>query len=235
MAWSRCIKNVKLLQCIIHKVTTSRHIGWCWAHQSSICFLFVVQLRICRLFRSILCPWIMYGSIISALFFNPKSSVSGTVSSCLFLWSFLSCHYFFNPVMKSWETFFMLNFIYFHLQIAIVKVLYEIRLLSGKSYRKYRCKWRWWVDSGKLWILDIEVINIFDSWFWINLDYNSSCCHSNLSGKERICSFIHSSVSDKFYLWCMFHYESTSTEIWWYSMTLTQGWRRKLCMQTCTI
>jgi len=25
----------------------------------------------------------------------PKSSVSGTVSSCLFLWSFLSCHYFF--------------------------------------------------------------------------------------------------------------------------------------------
>ncbi|KAJ6932298.1 hypothetical protein NC651_007890 [Populus alba x Populus x berolinensis] len=32
--------------------------------------------------------------------------------------------------MKSWETFFMLNFIYFHFQIAIVKVLYEIRLLS---------------------------------------------------------------------------------------------------------
>uniref|UniRef100_A0A3N7ELA2 Uncharacterized protein n=1 Tax=Populus trichocarpa TaxID=3694 RepID=A0A3N7ELA2_POPTR len=25
----------------------------------------------------------------------PKSSVSGTVSSCLLLWSFLSCHYFF--------------------------------------------------------------------------------------------------------------------------------------------
>ena len=111
------------------------------------------------------------------------------MSSCLFLWSFLSCHYFFNPVMKSWETFFMLNFIYFHLQIAIVKVLYEIRLLSGKSYRKYRCKWRWCVDSGKLWILDIEVINIYDSWFWINLDYNSSCCHCNLPGKERICSF----------------------------------------------
>jgi hypothetical protein len=30
--------------------------------------------------------------------------------------------------MKSWETFFMLHFIYFHFQIAIVKVLYEIRL-----------------------------------------------------------------------------------------------------------
>jgi len=91
--------------------------------------------------------------------------------------------------------FFMLNFIYFHFQIAIVKVLYEIRLLSGKSYWKYGCKWRWYVrslnwcvDSWKLWILDIEVINIFDSWFWINLDYNSSCCHSNLPGKERICS-----------------------------------------------
>jgi len=69
-----------------------------------------------------------------------KSSVSGTVSSCLFLWSFLSCHYFFYPVMKSWETFFMLNFIYFHFQIAIVKVLHEIRLLSGKSYWKYGCK-----------------------------------------------------------------------------------------------
>jgi len=103
---------------------------------------------------------------------------------------------FFYLVMKSWETFFMLNFIYFHFQIAIVKVLYEIRLLSGKSYWKYGWKGRWFVrslnwcvDSGKLWILDIEVIDIFDSWFWINLDYNSSCCHSNLPGKERICSF----------------------------------------------
>jgi len=79
----------------------------------------------------------------------PKSSVSGTVSSCLFLWSFLSWHnfFFFYLVMKSWETFFMLNFIYFHFQIAIVKVLYEIRLLSGKSYWKYGCKWRWFVRS----------------------------------------------------------------------------------------
>ncbi|KAJ6857677.1 hypothetical protein NC651_039179 [Populus alba x Populus x berolinensis] len=62
----------------------------------------------------------------------------------MFLWSFLSCHYFFfflfYLVMKSWETFFMLNFIYFHFQIAIVKVLYEIRLLSGKSYWEYGCK-----------------------------------------------------------------------------------------------
>ncbi|KAJ6932324.1 hypothetical protein NC651_007908 [Populus alba x Populus x berolinensis] len=30
--------------------------------------------------------------------------------------------------MKSWEAFFMLNFIYFHFQIAIVEVLREIRL-----------------------------------------------------------------------------------------------------------
>jgi len=126
---------------------------------------------------------------------------------------------FFYLVMKSWETFFMLNFIYFHFQIAIVKVLYEIRLLGGKSYWKYGCKWRWFVgslnwcvDSGKLWILDIEVINIFDSWFWINLDYNSSCCHSNLPGKERICS-----------LWVYFYRSMI------YSMTLTQGWRIKLC------
>ena len=44
------------------------HIGWCWAHQSLICFLFVVQLRICRLFRSILCPWIMYGYFDMYLF-----------------------------------------------------------------------------------------------------------------------------------------------------------------------
>ncbi|KAJ6857647.1 hypothetical protein NC651_039163 [Populus alba x Populus x berolinensis] len=42
--------------------------------------------------------------------------------------------------MKSWETFFMLNFIYFDFQIAIVKVLYEIRFLSGKSYWEYGCK-----------------------------------------------------------------------------------------------
>jgi len=48
--------------------------------------------------------------------------------------------FFFYLVMKSWETFFMLNFIYFHFQIAIVKVLYEIRLLSGKSYWQYGCK-----------------------------------------------------------------------------------------------
>jgi hypothetical protein len=27
----------------------------------------------------------------------------------------------------------------------------------------------------------------------------------------------------------LFHYESTCTEIWWYSMTLTQGWSIKLC------
>jgi len=48
--------------------------------------------------------------------------------------------FFFYLVVKSWEAFFMLNFIYFHFQIAIVKVLYEIRLLSGKSYWKYGCK-----------------------------------------------------------------------------------------------
>ena len=48
--------------------------------------------------------------------------------------------FFIYHVMKSWETFFMLDFIYFHFQIAIVKVLYEIRLSSGKSYWEYGCK-----------------------------------------------------------------------------------------------
>ena len=36
---SLCPKIVKLLKCVIHKVTTSRHIGWCWAHQSLFFFL----------------------------------------------------------------------------------------------------------------------------------------------------------------------------------------------------
>jgi hypothetical protein len=197
MAWSRCIKNAKLLKCIIHKVTTSRHFGWCWAHQSLICFclLFNWGFVDCSVRSSVLgscmgvltCTYFIHNkvlSIISALFFNPNL---GFLPGSIWIWKKYQnlvfqvlCHLacscgafsvaiiFFYLVMKFWETFFMLNFIYFHFQIAIVKVLYEIRLLSGKSYWKYGCKWRWFVrslnwcvDSGKLWILDIEVINIF--------------------------------------------------------------------------
>lgn len=76
-------------------------------------------------------------------------------------------------------------------QIAIVKVLYEIRLLSGKSYWKYGCKWRWFVrslnwcvDSGKLWILDIEVLGKVDI----------SNCHRRLWQRIR-------QVDYKMYTW----------------------------------
>lgn len=178
MAWSLCIKNVKLLKCIIHKVPA----------------FFII--------------WKKYQNLV--------------------------------------------------FQIAIVKVLYEIRLLSGKSYWKYGCKWRWFVrslnwcvDSGKLWILDIEVLGKVDI----------SNCHRRLWQRIRQVDYkmytweipqglwkrraTHNAIflklvtalllwgsyhvsTFKFYLWCMFHYESTSTEIW-YSTTLTQGWRIKLC------
>jgi len=114
-------------------------------------------------------------SIISALFFNPNL---GFLPGSIWIWKKYQnlvfqvlCHLacscgdlsvaiiFFYLVMKSWETFFMLNFIYFHFQIAIVEVLHEIRLLSGKSFWKYGCKWRCLLD---LWI-GVWILESFES------------------------------------------------------------------------
>ena len=93
------LQECQLLKCIIHKVTTSWHIGWCWAHQS-LFFLLLFKME-----KSVFC-----------LLFN-WGYVDCSVGSSILGWCMgvLTCTYFIHNKVFSISVYFSIQTLVFYL------------------------------------------------------------------------------------------------------------------------